>query len=357
MIPKDDFINDTTELANCIFVKAILMVLIVLYHSSVFWTGTWLTVEPVYSSVFLATISKWLNSFHIYAFTFVSGYVYYYGRYEAGKYASFRGFLKGKIKRLVIPLYFVGITWACWIDKLFFGTSITVNIKKYILCEGPSQLWFLMMLFDVFIVFYLISSLSNSNTIISLVVVICLYIVGFVGNYFLPNYFQIWTGLNYVIYFWIGFQVRRVKVTHPNLIVDSLWKIHWGIWVVVDIILFIASQYLAQYNIALIKCIGLGLTIVVHIVGSLMAFFVLQRIANRFSNWENSRMFGFFTKRSMVVYLYHQQIIYFSIFFLNGIVNPYLNAGVNFISAMIISLLIASIMVNFKTTRLLVGEK
>lgn len=74
-----DYILDTSrqrELPNCTYLKALLMLLVVVYHSIVFWTGTWFTEHPIYVSSFLAGIALWLNTFHIYGFTLVSGYLY-----------------------------------------------------------------------------------------------------------------------------------------------------------------------------------------------------------------------------------------------------------------------------------------
>ena len=87
-----------------------------------------------------------------------------------------------------------------------------------------------------------------------------------------------------------------------------------------------------------------------------MAFVVLQKLATRV-NWEESKVFSFLSKNSMLVYLFHQQIIYVFISLLNGVINPYLHAGINFVGAMAISLLISTVLMKFKWTRFLIGEK
>ena len=52
------------------------MLLVVFYHSILFWGGDWFTKDPLVTSKLLDCIAKWLNSFHIYAFTLVSGYIF-----------------------------------------------------------------------------------------------------------------------------------------------------------------------------------------------------------------------------------------------------------------------------------------
>ena len=59
----------------------------------------------------------------------------------------------------------------------------------------------------------------------------------------------------------------------------------------------------------------------------------------------------------MPMYLFHQQIIYFTIYWLNGKVNPYLHAGINFVAALVGSFIISSILMRWKVTRFLIGEK
>ena len=64
------------DLTNCIFIKTILMFLVILGHSCIFWTGAWFVENPIINSKGLILISSWLNSFHIYAFALVSGYIF-----------------------------------------------------------------------------------------------------------------------------------------------------------------------------------------------------------------------------------------------------------------------------------------
>lgn len=69
---KDKFIG------QCSQIKGILMVLVVLYHCCVFWTGKWWSEPPITESIMLNIVSRYLNSFHVYGFTLVSGYIFSY---------------------------------------------------------------------------------------------------------------------------------------------------------------------------------------------------------------------------------------------------------------------------------------
>lgn len=148
---------DIRELHNCDFAKTIFMLLVVLGHSSRFWNGDWFTYcAPVLKiSVLLKMMSVWLGSWHIYAFALVSGYLFYYLRYERNKYSEFIPFLQKKIQRLLIPAYFVGLIWIIPVNTYFWGDWVRNSIK-FISGASPSQLWFLFMLFDVFMMAYIV---------------------------------------------------------------------------------------------------------------------------------------------------------------------------------------------------------
>ena len=125
-------------------------------------------------------------------------------------------------------------------------------------------------------------------------------------------------------------------------------------WIIADVAVFGLIQMLEVRNTSSILLIPIEFLL--HIIGALMAFVVLQKLANRI-NWRESKRFSVLRKNSMPVYLFHQQVIYLFISLLNGVINPYLHAGINFIGAMVISLLISTSLMKFKRTRFLIGEK
>ncbi len=85
------------ELQNCAYIKTILMICIVLYHSILFWSGNWFTIlEPERLIPAFNWIAIWLSSFHVYGFTLISGYVFYYVKYERGGIPQFMDLLKRK---------------------------------------------------------------------------------------------------------------------------------------------------------------------------------------------------------------------------------------------------------------------
>ena len=177
---QNDESRSRQEAVNCTFVKTVLMITVVLYHCIVFWTGNWFTKNPAYESDILAAVAGWMKSFHIYGFTFVSGYLFYFLKYEKGKYSRFLPFAVNKMKRLLFPFAFVSVVWEIPFAVYFFRYSAADIIEKYVLGTSPNQLWFLLMLFCVFVFFHPLSDFFAKNNIGGTIVVILFYGIGFI---------------------------------------------------------------------------------------------------------------------------------------------------------------------------------
>lgn len=164
------------------------------------------------------------------------------------------------------------------------------------------------------------------------------------------KFFYIWTACHYFPLFVVGMKLREGSLTR-------LCSIPLISWPIVSIVLFMCCEFLKgmygfQYKVVNVVFVSLFL----HIVSALMAFLVLQKIATLW-NWQQSRWFMFLEKHNVTVYLLHEQIVYFMIVALNGMINPYLHIGANFVVAMAVSLVIAAILSRFKVMRVLIGMK
>lgn len=330
------------------FIKTILMLLVVLYHSSVFWTGTWFSdIAVSQDSTFLNFFSKRLNSFHIHTFTLVSGYIFNF-LYGKGKYRKFRKFFVKKIKRLIVPYWFITMVWLIPISVVLFSMDFRKVFYNFILCITPDQLWFLWMLFNVFVMSWFLGSHIKKN---NYAIFICFlsYCLSFIGGKLIPNIFCIWSALRFLTFFLIGMKLEE-KLD------KKLKQIPVFFYIIVHSILFIIVTILSCKTGLIYTLLYLGFTYIMNIAGSLMAFYVLRDISAKF-DWQNSKLFNILSNKTMIIYLFHQQIIYFTIILLNGKIPPLLNMLVNFITAMFISYIISVLLLKNKTTRMLVGEK
>lgn len=73
----------TKRLYNIDFIKTTMIIVVVLYHSMLFWKGNWFNyILPAVNADFLNYISSWMNTFHVQALCMASGYLcYYYYKY------------------------------------------------------------------------------------------------------------------------------------------------------------------------------------------------------------------------------------------------------------------------------------
>ena len=214
---------------------------------------------------------------------------------------------------------------------------------------SPHQLWFLLMLFGVFMIFYPLSDFFKKHEIGGMILALVFYGVGFVGQLVFPNVLQIFRACTYIPLFGLGFKIRQ----HGS---HLLKKIPIIVWIVADILLFVLSRVISGLDGMIFTLLKQGIHFVLCIVGALMAFVVLQKLAD-LVKWKNSKIFNLLSKSSMTVYLLHQQVIYVFVFLLNGILNPYIHSAVNFFGAMIISLMLSALLMKFKWTKFLIGEK
>ena len=145
----------------------------------------------------------------------------------------------------------------------------------------------------------------------------------------------------------------RIQANEEEQFIES---VPWYLWIVADLAVFAGTIIIGRKNGTLYSIIAVGLSLILHIVGSIMAWKILQTLADKVK-WKSSKAFEAMSAYSMPMYLFHQQIIYFTIVWLNGVVNPWVNAGVNFVVAIIGAFFISEFLMEWKATRFLIGEK
>ena len=248
---------------------------------------------------------------------------------------------------------FVAIIWVAPISTYLFNWDLGYILKKYFLAIDPSQLWFLWMLFGVFVIVWPMQKVLLEKPLAGWAIALIFYGIGLIGRHFIPNVFCIWTACQYVLFFFVGVRIRAKEEKQERMITEAL---PWYCWIVVDLLLFAGTTIVGRHSGTVWSLIAILLNLILHVAGAVMAWTSLQALANEV-NWKDSKVFKTLSSYSMPMYLFHQQIIYFTIIWLNGKVNPWINAGVNFLMAIIGSFLISSILMQSKWTRLLIGEK
>ena len=268
---------------------------------------------------------------------------------NGGGYKDFKTFVHKKLKRLIIPYFFVSLLWVIPFQIYFFGINMKNYFCKYVLGIAPSQLWFLLMLFFVFLIIFYVSDWLYYEPKQGIIICSILYFVGILLTRFVPNIFQIFTAMQYLLFFYLGMLMEKY---------DFFSKKHKSLMLfVVDISLFFLYMCLSSLNKGFIKIILIFLKLLLNIAGSLMIIVLIKNLINQYSDLLNSKIFKIFKNKTFIVYLLHQQIIYCVINVLNGLVCSTVLVLSNFIISIIGSLIIGSLLTKFKFGKLIFGMK
>lgn len=119
----------------------------------------------------LLSIDKWIYSFHMPLFFFVSGFLQ---RISEDRKGMSRNIVKSKMISLIVP--YVAFSIAFWAFKMFFGeivnNPITIIDLLLIIIFPLSDLWFLYALFILFIIHVLLKKLRIDDRFIFVVALV-----------------------------------------------------------------------------------------------------------------------------------------------------------------------------------------
>lgn len=185
------------QITNCTFAKSILMILIVCYHGCALWTNNWGQLPHIQAP----GIGIFRNGSirFIYCFTLISGYIFYYKKFERKEYILFTAFVYKKMKRLLVPFLVVGIMWIIPFE-IYFSNKERNFIFKYLVGISTSQLWFLLMLFNVFIMAFILNPLICKSNLLSVIISTLIWFIGKIGAKHFINIFQIFTSFQFLLY-------------------------------------------------------------------------------------------------------------------------------------------------------------
>jgi len=158
---------------------------------------------------------KYISSFHMPLFFFLSGYVFSFEKYRDMKHL-----LGSKVKRILIPYaWFSLITYVYWVlfERRVSGnmTSPMSALINIVLCQGTDKylphnpaLWFLPCLFVVEVMFYFIAK-NRKHEYLSILLLL-ISVVGYIITRYAPGNFpwSINVALAGVVFYGIGFVVK-----------------------------------------------------------------------------------------------------------------------------------------------------
>lgn len=345
------------ELQNCSYIKAIIMLIIVMNHCICIYAlsnrGGWLPIPPHGKPpLVFELLNTWFASFMNSTFVMVSGYIYYAMKFERGKYQKYWPFIANKVKRLIVPTIFISVVWIIPICVYALEFTTPEIINSFALGIFPRQLWFLLMLFWVFVIFAIIDKIINKHFVLGALLVCGCYLFGKFGAKLTDgiNYYRIFDGFQYIFFFWVGFCLRKYGIQY-------LIRMPVIIYLAFNIGTITLSRLID--NIELPHMLDTIKNIVipplVQLVGAMMAFVVLQKVLIQFK--QGNKALDFFAKHSFTVFLVHEQLIYLAVIWYEGKISPYLFPIVTFAWVLPVSIGASLLLEKTRITRFLIGMK
>lgn len=346
--------NEKIILRELDYLKTIGILLVVIGHCTSIYTGGWVFTSPVKSPIY-GLIASYVYTFHVPMLVFVSGAIYYYCRINKEKYSSIKSLIINKFKRLILPFLFVGILYSIPI-KYTIGMAygnIFSNMKSFILGLNTGHLWYLLMLFNTFILFYLYEKFIL-NKKYSIILNLILFSILYISSGFFTNIFQINRAIQYSIFFYMGYEFFRSK-DKLRLKLEKLKTknilIIIPILIAISLVLILVSK-MKLSNIMLSKLFSL-INVVIAIVCITICYLIVYLINNRMKNaiirGKIDKLINSIEKYSFNIYLLHEPIIFIVLYFIaSKYINPTILVMVCLSISVSVSILISVIYMKIK---------
>jgi len=167
---KHETMKNKTQLNYIEILRAFATVLVVIGHALCVCLGAW--GHKVFINEGMGYILfKWIYSFHMPLFAFITGYLFYYQFEIREKKVTVKKFLIDKIRRLIIPLFIFKYfllqpIWAVTEQRAY------PTVESYLINTEVGYLWFLYIIFAIYMTLYFIKFIRKKAIVSSLVVLI-----------------------------------------------------------------------------------------------------------------------------------------------------------------------------------------
>lgn len=327
--------------------RVITMILVVFAHVTRMYTAN-AAIPQYFNDSFITVLTEWIYTFHMPAFVAISGAVYYFAKRERNAYTNRHAFIKNKIKRLLIPYIFFAIVIV--LPTLYYCNLIKDDFWKYsfntfILVRNPRHLWYLVMLFNLLVIFNFFERYIFKFKEIILLFTLLIHFWAFS----LPvDAFQICNIIYYSLYFMIGyyFQYNRRYITN---ILHKKNKLFISITLIMLMTMIFSMRYWGNLNLQLIYlfCSLLGI----------MFLYITSVIMSQKENIRKTKLFKLLDKNNFSIYLLHPMIIYIIFYNIKDLdIYPWINIPLVFIFSIILSILFAQL-IRVIGLKIVIGEK
>lgn len=291
-------------------IKNIALLLVILGHAGCIYAGKWQCDVVNNNSNLIKYITEYIYSFHMPLFVFVSGYIYSYSKNILKKYNCKNAFIINKCKRLIVPYLITSILFMIPIQMIFNvykdGDRSYINrvIFDIVLAKRPAHLWYLIMLFNIFIIFIFIEKYTKTNKYITNILLLLFISIVSIK---IPNVYQISSTFKYLLYFYIGYIICEDNNIKQKLIKnkDTFFILH--------ILVFNIMYFFINTNSEniIIKIITVVVTPILSIfaIGWIYVYVIQLYNKNIYVKIINNKFYKLIDKHNFNIYLVHQPIM------------------------------------------------
>ncbi|QZY55336.1 acyltransferase family protein [Crassaminicella profunda] len=341
---EQNIIKEHNKLEHIILLKIFAILIVVLGHSTLIYNDNWTYFIAINQSKFFHYLKEYINTFQMPLFVFISGYLYYFTHVEQCKYNTFKILINKKIKKLVVPYLCIGLIWVVPIRYFVEYENyrslklIQVIFTKVLVVKDVGHLWFLIMLFNIFVIFYFLEKLiKKQNAILVLFLLLGLAII----SYKIPSIFQLKRSFYYLLFFYFGY-IFRLKTKEIKLLVLNKQLLITFFLVLLNIMGFyikLLSPVFAESSIE-IKIMLACLKIINGFSGTILFYVIIFNISCKYKGIIHTKYIRLLADKTFQIYLFHEPYIYI-IFFYLGMTNihPALLVSISFLGSICISLI------------------
>lgn len=303
-------------------------------------------VKPYYGNDFFVSLCSYIYSFHMPAFVAVSGGVYFYTRRVLMKYNNWLSYVLNKLKRIIVPYIFfsVFVVFPTLFVLGFTGDNpLKYFLVNYVLALDPRHLWFLLMLFEVFLLFRFFDKyVDKHNCIVGL----CLALTLNWYSRYIPTFFQLGTMFRYLIYFYLGYAFMQNK----NKLDGFLGMRYVGLFC---FMISVVTWDILKYDLP--SMVHWIIEVFCAVAGSITLYICSKQLSN--SKIVQSDIYQRISNNAFGIYLFHPVLIYSLLYITQKLsINPWVLATSTFILSFILSSYLTTF---FRTIKLgwAIGER